>query len=343
MYTARRFRFVRTVQWTWTILPLMGLWSLGLTAAHNLLHLEWLRLLGLPVGLLGTAVSFYLGFKGNAAYERLWEARKIWGGIVNTSRTWGVYVTTLVTDLHVGDRAADPPLPQLHRELLYRHMAWLGALRTQLRRRKAWEHDAEWNDRFRKVIGTYDQSPERLRRRIEPFLPPGEADQLLTQKNQATQLLRRQGERIATLFEYGRIDDFRHMELVKLLEEMYTLQGRCERIKNFPLPRQYATANHWFVMVFLLLLPAGLLGTLHGYALPEHFAWGVVPASMILGWVFYTWDMVLDYSENPFEGLINDIPMDALSRTIEIDLREMLGETDLPAPVGPVADGHAVM
>jgi len=222
-------------------------------------------------------------------------------------------------------------------------VAWLGALRTQLRRRKTWEHDAPWNNRFREAIGTLDQSPARLRRRIEPFLPPGEVEPLMAQKNQATQLLRRQGERLSELFEEGRIEDFRHMELVKLLEEMYTLQGKCERIKNFPLPRQYASANRWFVLIFLFLLPPGLLGTMHSYGLPEIYAWGTIPAAMVSGWVFYAWDMVLDYSENPFEGLVNDIPMDALSRTIEIDLREMLGETELPPPVAPVADGHAVM
>ncbi len=86
-------------------------------------------------------------------------------------------------------------------------------------------------------------------------------------------------------------------------------------------------------------LPLGLLGVTHVDGLPETFAWVTVPASVVLGWVFYVWDRVLDFSENPFEGLINDIPMDSLSRTIEIDLRQMLGETELPAPVPP-AEPH---
>jgi len=90
MYTKHRFGLWQTLRWTSTIFPAMGLWSLALVAVHHFFELEALRLLGLPVGILGTAVSFYLGFKGNAAYERLWEARKIWGGIVNTSRTWGI-------------------------------------------------------------------------------------------------------------------------------------------------------------------------------------------------------------------------------------------------------------
>lgn len=132
------------------------------------------------------------------------------------------------------------------------------------------------------------------------------------------------------------------MELARLLSEFYTLQGKCERIKNFPLPRQYATANHWFVMIFVFLVPLALLGAFHTDDLPNWYVWVTVPASIVLGWVFYLWDKVLEYSENPFEGLINDIPMDALSRTIEIDLREMLGETELPPPIQPI-EGEALM
>lgn len=152
----------------------------------------------------------------------------------------------------------------------------------------------------------------------------------MRKKNQATQLLCVQAAQLKELHEAGVIDDFRQMELAKLLETMFTLQGQAERIKNFPLPRQYATANHWFICCFLTLVPLAMPGALTGTELP---VWLTIPVSALLGWVFYTWDTVLDFSENPFEGLINDIPMTALTRTIEIDLREMLDETDIPAPI----------
>ncbi|MCH9688444.1 MAG: hypothetical protein K0V04_43840 [Deltaproteobacteria bacterium] len=319
---------------TWRLVPFVAAWSTALTAAHVFFGLEWLRAPGMLVAVIGTAVSFYLGFKGSAAYDRLWEARKIWGGIVNTSRTWGIAVRTLVSDAHLGaGQEPTPPIDEVHRELIYRHIAWLAALRTQLRRRKPWEHDADLNNQYRRLFGTHDNSDEILRQRVEPFVGGEELEALMAQKNRATQLIRRQAERLQQLYGSGRIESFRHMELVRLLETMFTLQGKCERLKNFPLPRQYASANHWFVHIFIAVLPFGLLSSLHVDGLGESFVWLTVPGSIVVGWMFYMWDQVLDYSENPFEGLVNDIPMTALSRTIEIDLREFLGERELPAAI----------
>ncbi len=330
MYAHRHISIQATLRFSYRGGILAGVWALAITAVHVLFELEWMSLPALPVTVLGTAVSFYLGFKGNAAYDRLWEARKIWGGIVNTSRTWGAHVITMVTDRRVSGPVATP-LAEVHRELILRHVGWLGALRTQLRRRKAWEHDLPGNNAYREARGLLDMSAGRLRRRLEPYVPADELTALLGYANPSTQLVRRQAERLRDLREEERIDDFRHVALARLLEELYTLQGKCERIKNYPLPRQYASANQWFMLVFLALVPFALLRAFDG---ADHGAvWLTVPTSMLVGWVFYTWDLVVDYSENPFEGLINDIPMDALSRTIEIDLLEMLGETELPEPI----------
>lgn len=337
MYTRRRFPFPLILRWTWRVFPAVALWAVVVTAAHIHGGLEWLRVPSLVISVLGTAVSFYLGFKGSSAYGRLWEARKIWGGIVNESRTWGIDVTTMVSDLH-RDASGDQPLSEVHRDLIYRHIAWLEALRTVLRRRKPWEHNRGFNDTVREVYGTLDTSDERLRERIAPFVPAEELDHIMAAKSPTTRLLHRQAERLQELYAQRRIEDFRHMQMAGILRTLFTLQGKCERIKNFPLPRQYASANHWFVIIFIVLLPLGLLGAAHGSSLPEAFAWVTVPATIVLGWVFYVWDRVLDFSENPFEGLVNDIPMDSLSRTIEIDLRQMLGETDLPDPVPAAAD-----
>lgn len=336
MYTRARIHLLRGLPWTSAVALPAALWSAGLTAAHWELGMEWLRLPALPVGVLGTAVSFYLGFKGSAAYDRMWEARKIWGGIVNTSRTWGNFVTQMVTDHH-RQGPAERPLEAVHRDLVYRHIAWLAALRLQLRRPKPWEHRRPWNNRWRKRYGTLDTSDERLLSELEDFVSEAELSHLKARRNRATQLVQLQGQQLKSLFAEGRLDDFRHMELARLLETMYTLQGKAERIKNFPMPRQYATANHWFVMVFLLLLPFALLDAFHMEGQPALMVWATVPVATLVSWVFWTWDQVLEYTENPFEGLVNDIPMDSLSRTIEIDLREMLGETSLPKPVGPAA------
>lgn len=331
MLTVRRFPIWRALLGSWRSILVLSAYGTFLCIAHVHWGYRWLALPTLPVSVLGTAVSFYLGFKGNSAYDRLWEARKIWGGIVNTSRTWGIHVTGMVTTRETG--AEPTELKALHQTLIYRHIAWLGALRTQLRRPKPWEHIKPVNDRFRKMRGTLDQSPERLKSRIEPFMEASEVEWVMQRKNQATQLLKLQSDQIKQLFEQGHIDEFRHMELAKVLETMFTLQGKCERIKNFPLPRQYATANHWFVLLFVTLVPMALVGIFSSSEI--YRIWWTIPMSAIIGWVFIFWDQIVDYSENPFEGLFTDIPMDSLSRTIEIDLREMLGEQDLPEAVKP--------
>lgn len=129
------------------------------------------------------------------------------------------------------------------------------------------------------------------------------------------------------------IDDFRHMELEKLLVEFYTQQGASERIKNFPCPRQYATLNKWFIKVFIVLLPFGMLQEFQ--KLGGNLIWLCIPFSALSSWVFTTMERIGESSESPFEDSANDLPIKAISRTIEIDLREMLGETDIPPALKP--------
>lgn len=107
-----------------------------------------------------------------------------------------------------------------------------------------------------------------------------------------------------------------------------------DRIKTFPFPRQYAFFSGVFVNIFLALLPFALLGELAGRGGGQ--LWLVAPFGMLISWVFTTMEQVGDSSENPFEGGLNDIPMTAICRRIEIDLRAFLGESDLPPPLGPV-------
>jgi putative membrane protein len=136
------------------------------------------------------------------------------------------------------------------------------------------------------------------------------------------------------MLEKGLIEDFRHMELMHTLEEFYNLQGKCERIKNTPLPRQYSYFSAIFVWIFILIMPFGLVGEFAGMG--HNFIWLTVPFYALISWIFITMELVGDNSEDPFENFVNDVPMTALCRTIEIDLRDMLGETDLPEKLKPV-------
>ena len=160
---------------------------------------------------------------------------------------------------------------------------------------------------------------------------------MIDRRNMATQLIRQQGEDLRFLREkLGLIGDFRHIDMMKSLEEFYNLQGKCERIKNTPFPRQYAFFSKVFTNIFIFLLPMALIGE---FASMGHgLTWLMVPFSVLISWVFSTMEIVGDNSEDSFEEFINDVPMTALCRTIEIDLREMLGETRLPEKVRPVND-----
>ena len=119
-----------------------------------------------------------------------------------------------------------------------------------------------------------------------------------------------------------------------MVAECYNQQGAAERIKSFPFPRQYGFFSTAFVNLFNFLLPFALLGELAKFS--SNTLWMVIPFSALISWVFFTMETIGDSSENPFENSINDVPMTAICRNIEIDLREMLGETDLPAKVQAV-------
>ena len=126
-----------------------------------------------------------------------------------------------------------------------------------------------------------------------------------------------------------------------MLREFSSHQGKSERIKNFPYPRQYATINVLFVKLFCLLLPFALLAEFN--SLNEHVSgilkgymvWFVIPFSVLISWVYTSLEQVGESTENPFEGSPNDIPISQMSRLVEIDIREMLGEMDLPPLLRP--------
>ena len=308
----------------------MLLYSGVVVSAYELFDQNWLKIPWLPMSVIGIAVAFFLGFKNNAAYDRLWEARKIWGAIVNTSRSWAVSVRDLIEDTFTAIHQDE--LDVIHRELIDRHIAWLTALRHQLRERKRWEHRNKKKEEayFRSVVPEYIIS---LEDDIDPFLTAQEKIKVLNASNCATILLANQSGRLMKLRKLGILDEFRHMKLQDLIIDLYTQQGKCERIKNYPFPRQYASYNMIAVWIFALLLPLGMIDTFHDINI-----WFAIPFSTLIGWLFFTMEMVGDYSENPFEGGYNDVPISALSRTIEIDMLEILGATAIPKAREPVDD-----
>lgn len=299
---------------------------------HLAFHIPWL-----PISVIGTAVAFYVGFKNNSAYDRMWEARKIWGAIVNSSRAWGMMVDGYINNQFAKDDYSANEIKHAKQTLIYRHIAWLYALRSQLLVSTPWEHAGQEGHigrtakRYQSRYGIGLVADEVTETGLRNYLSPEEHDRLINHANTATQIINEQSRELTKLREKDMIDDFRHMEMAQVLYHFYEHQGKCERIKKFPLPRQYANLSRYFVAIFIALLPFSMIPEL--MKLGEFGVWLSVPITALIGWVYVMMEIVGDYSENPFQGMANDIPMLSLCRVIEIDLREMLGEKDLPPAI----------
>lgn len=290
--------------------------------------LAFLAISWMPVALMGTAVAFIVGFKNNASYNRLWEARQIYGSIINDSRSFGVKVR----DFCGGKDSIETNL------VFSRHFAWLTFLRYQLRESRNWEALDE--KRYAEYMSKVYEIPERkvpMEPLIEAYLPESEWSYLKPKKNRATQTLAMQSETINILHKEGKITDFQQMQLQRSIESFYDQQGKCERIKNFPYPRNFSSITSYLLHLFVVLLPFGLLKEFNhlgdGTFLENWTVYFVIPFATIVAWAFVTLDAVGESSINPFEGNANDVPISQISRMIEIDMRDMLDETDLPAPL----------
>ena len=319
MYVRKNLRWAVVWQISWKSLLVFTIYDAVICFLYGPLNLRFLDIPWQPVGTLGVAVAFYVGFKNNGSYDRFWEGRKIWGGIVNYSRTWAIEVLELITSVVDAADVQAPPAsaPELatrHKRLVYRQIAWINALRLNLRRQ-----------------------PELWDEAVAPFLEPAESERTRRFANPPAHLLRAQAGELRGLYETrGLLTDFQQIALLRVLEELFNLQGACERIKNTPFPRQYAFFSYLFVWLFAALLPLGLIGEFEKMG-PSHF-WLTVPFAVLVSWVYNTIEVVGHFSEDPFENELNDVPMTALCRTIEIDLRQMLGETEMPPKIEPIDD-----
>ena len=333
MIVQRIFGFKSLVLRTWFHLTYLSLYATIAYFLYVHFDLTFLAIPWLPVSLIGIAVSFYVGFKNNSAYDRSWEARKIWGAIVNSSRAFGSNVRHFITPLFSKADHSDSELQLWHKKLIYRHITWLYQLRLQLLKPQEWEHlYGNWGVRKfaesrRKRTLEMFPIPE-IEKIHEEYLEESDRQRLKSSPNHATTLLDSQSKDFRDLREMDLLDDFRHMVIQRRITEFYEQQGKLERIKNFPLPRTYASVSYYFVALFVVLLPFGLLPEF--VKLGPGYNWIMIPFSALVSWVFILMELVGDYTENPFEGMAGDIPMLSITRTIERDLLAMLESKELP-------------
>jgi putative membrane protein len=264
---------------------------------------KWVDLPVIPVAMLGTALSILLGFRNGSAYDRWWEARKIWGGIINTSRTFAVQIQIYIDK------------PELVHEIIYRHIGYVNALRVSLRGQTA-----------------------NLEKELSPFIEKNEWDELAQMVNVPTQLLRKQSIVFKNHTKAGIIDsEFKLFELMHSIRELYDLQGKAERIKKTPFPKYYELYVNVFFYAFITLLPFSLIGKFGelSHSVGYNITWLIVPVTLLVGFVFAAIDKSGSETEDPFENKISDTPMSSICIVIERDLRQMLGETNIPDLLEP--------
>ncbi len=292
---------------------------------YNFLNLHILAIPFLPVATIGTAVAFYVGFKNNQAYDRLWEARRLWGGITNTSRVLAVSFISLIDD------------KAKQKAFLLRHIAYINTLRLQLRKTIPWATNRE--DYHKQYVSASEEIKEfniAIEALFEHLDKKDIFEKIKHKGNIASHILKVQFDVVTKYKREKLLDEYEHSDLTKLLGEFYNLQGGCERIKTTPLFRQYSLFSRIFVQLFIFLLPFALLNEMSKFG--DYGVWLVIPFSVLISWVFMTMEQIGEASENPFDNGSTDIPISTICRNIEIDILELLGETHLPEKIEPFND-----
>ncbi|MDA7885232.1 hypothetical protein N9B23_02530 [bacterium] len=259
-------------------------------------HLEEFHFPLTIVGVLGTVIGLLLAFRTNSSYDRWWEARILWGAIVNDSRTWTRQLMEF-TPVEKVDEAHQEKI----KNMAYRQIAWCYALSRSMRKQQPGQD-------------------------LSCFLEATEIDLYSSSHNVPNDLLLKQAHNLGQLYRDGSLELFQFVELEKTLTRLTNSMGGCERIKNTTFPKSYSLLVHLLIYVFVMFLPFGLV---------EVPAIGLVVTSIILAFAFLLIERVSIYLQDPFSARSSDTPMLALSRTIEINIKQMLGEEIIPEPRQP--------
>jgi putative membrane protein len=273
----------------WKPLTVLFIWDCAVTITYYSLPFKAPEL---PLTIFGSALALFLGFRSNSAYQRWWEARTLWGAMINASRNIARAARNFLPD---------PDAVELKREIVRRQIAYVNALRCQLRRQPIGED-------------------------VTKFLTQEDRGKALARTNPANGLLDSTGRRIDIGRRSGWIDTIQQTQMEAVLVDIANAQGGMERIKNTPLPVQYRYLPTIFTHIFCIALPIGLVETL-GFATPL--------GSTVAGLMFLAVLRIGDDLVDPFANTVHDNPLTAMCRTIEIDLLQSIGDP-APDPIKPV-------
>lgn len=288
-----------TIQYVGKTLLVLLAYDIIVVTAFITGHLHWSALEEIPLSLFGSAIGALLAFRNTSSYARWWEARTLWGSIVNNSRSWGRQVTTAIRSAKPSEQEE---IQQIQRRMIYLQIAWGHALRQHLRR--------------------LDPLAE-----IGQFFTSEELEELRQQSNVPVAIQQMQSSLVRNALDRGWIDSIQWRALDESLNDLVDAQGGAERIKNTPMPRQYDFLPQLCAHLYCVLLPLAMVSSL---------GWFTPLGSTLVGFIFLALDKIGRDLEDPFDNTIHDIPLTSITRNIEINLRQMLGETDLPPATAPV-------
>jgi len=305
MIVKRNFNPIKVIQYVKTEL----IFAVAIAVMVFVLHKQGVTAISFPfsiAAILGSALAIFIAFRNNSSYSRWWEARTLWGGIINSSRVLARLIITF-TDSHSHQQNYDKERSELFKkEMIYKVIAWVHALRLHLRKQ--------------------DNLQE-----LKPFLLEQEFDELQKSQNKPNFIHLISGKKIYEAMANGTLGGFDSFQMEGQLLALANYQGGCEKIKNTPLLRQYDFFTRVFLYTFMLLLPFSLIGDFT----KMNIDYLMISVSIIISFVFAIIGKVGEVNEDPFENRITDVPLTAMCNTIERDLREMLGETDLPKKLEP--------
>lgn len=267
---------------------------------HKVLIPNDVEIPGMLATLLGTALAFFIGFSNNQAYDRWWEARRIWGELVNDSRSWARNVTE-----YTNNEGFPGDINDVKKRMVLRHISFVYALKESLRNR-----------------------PEGY---YEKYLSNREIESTARESNLPNAILTLNAADLKMLYDTGMIDGFKFMQMNNYLTAFTDQMGKSERIKNTVFPTYYIFFTKLFIWVLVFFCTIIFSRTIGGWS---------IPLGWILGFVFHVTHQNGMTLMNPFEEIPASIPLSQISRTIEINLLQMLGEKNIPAPIEPIDEEY---
>ena len=302
MIISKTIIIARIVKGTWKKFLFLLFLCIAAYLFNEYILLHYIEFPTIVPGILGPALAFFIGFNNNQAYDRWWEARKIWGGLVNDSRTWARQIIQFPS---AADSDVVKELNIIQKRAVYRHIAFLYALKDNLR--------GENKKDYRK------------------YLSEEESVAVERESNVHNAILSFQSKDLEYMKKSNWIDGFKFIEMNKIIVRFCDGMGMSERIKNTVFPTTYTYYTRIFIWLFIVSMTfvfSDLVGV-----------WSIF-FGVLVGYIYIVMHSIGLAILNPFEPVPSGISLDQITRTIEINLLETLGESDIPKPIQSVRNEY---